>query len=84
MGFAFGGGLDGGLDFYCAVEVYGFGHCVFQLVDAFARDCRDFEEWELFALGEGLQLLELVGVGYVGLAGDEDGGLGGQGGVEGL
>ena len=78
LGVGLGGEVDG------AVGFDGFGHGVLQLFDAFAGDGGDEVEGQLFALGEGGELFELVGVGDVGFGGDEDGGLGGEGGVEGF
>ena len=62
----------------------GFGDGVLELVDAFAGDGGDGVEGQLAALGEGREFFEFVGVGDVGLGGDEDGGLRGEGGVEGF
>ena len=87
-GFGFGGFEDGGLGRWegvvGAVRGDGFGDGVFELVDAFSGDGGDVVEGKLAARGEGGELLELVGIGDVGLGGDEDGGLGGERGVEGF
>ena len=83
----FGGFFDGGrlgFERRGAVLLDEGGDGVFQGLDAFAGDGGDGEERQLAALGKGGELFELVGVGDVGFGGDEDGGLGGEGGVEGL
>ena len=67
-----------------AVEGDHVGESEFQLVDAFAGDSGDQIKGQFAALGHRGELLELVGIGDVGFSGDEDGGLGGEGGVEGL
>ena len=49
---------------------------------ALAGDGGDLIEGQLAAFGHGAELLELVGIGDVDLGGDEDGGLGGECGIE--
>ena len=61
----------------------GFGDGVFEGVEAFSGDGGDFEEGKFSAFAVGSEFFEFVGVGDVGLGGDEDGGFGGEGGVEG-
>ncbi len=61
----------------------GFGDGVFELVDAFSGDGGDFEEGEFAAFGVGAEFFEFVGVADVGFGGDDNGGFGGEGGVEG-
>ncbi len=61
-----------------------FGDGVFEGFDAFSGDGGDGEEGQLAAFGDGGELFELVGIGYVDFGGDEDGGLGGEGGIEAL
>ncbi len=90
VGFALGGFGDAGGDIGWggevdgAVQFDGVGEGVLELLDAFAGDCGDGEERELFALCEGGELLELVGVGDVDFGGDEDGGFESEGGIEGF
>ena len=60
------------------------GDGVLEGFDAFAGDGGDFVEGKLAALGHGGELFQFVGIGYVDFGGDEDGGLGGEGGVEAL
>lgn len=66
-----------------AVLGYAFGYGVFEFVDALAGDGGDGEEGEFAAAGEVFECPELVGVGGVELGGDEEGGFGGEVGVEG-
>ena len=73
-----------GFGCFGAVLGYQLGDGVFEGLDAFSGDGGDGEELQLAALGHGGELFELVGVGYVGFGGDQDGGLGGEGGVEAL
>lgn len=90
MGLALGGLGDGGRgvgrsgEVDGAVKFYGIGQGVFKLLHALAGDGRDVEERELFALGEGGELLELVGIGDVDFGGYQQGGLGGERGIEGF
>lgn len=84
VGFGFfGGGFGVGFGGDGAVGLDGFGEGVFKLVDAEAGDGGDFEEGEFAAAGVGAEFFEFVGIGDVGLGGDDDGGFGGKGGVEG-
>ena len=90
MGFALGGLGDGGrgvgwsIEVDGAVKFDGIGQSELELLNALAGDGGDVVERELFALGEGGELLELVGIGDVDLGGYEQGGLGGEGGIEGF
>ncbi len=58
------------------------GDGVFEGLEAFSGDGGDGEEGELAAGGHRFELFELGGVGGVDLGGDDEGGLGGEGGVE--
>ena len=58
------------------------GDGVLERFDTFSRDGGNRIERELAALGHGCEFFELVGVGYVGFGGDEDGGLCGESRIE--
>ncbi len=81
-GFSLGGHRRRRREFDGAVGRDHLGDGVFEGFDAFAGDGGDVVEGELAALGHGGEFFELVGIGYVDLGGDEDGRLGGEGGVE--
>ncbi len=61
-----------------------FGDGELEGFDALASDGGDGVKGKLAAFGHGGELFELVGVGYVGLGGYEDGRFGGESGVEGF
>ena len=85
------GGLDGGRGFGL-VEADGdgpvsgdqFGDRKLERLNALAGDGGDHVKRQLAAFREGGELLELVGVGDISFGGDQNGGFGGKGRVEGL
>ena len=67
-----------------AVECDEFRDGEFEWFDTFSGDGGDGEEGDFATFGHGGEFFELVGVGDVGLGGDQDGWLGGEGRIKGF